>query len=48
MQWFLMHGYGVYVWSAYGIVGIVLGFKVWQLKRRRQIIHKRIKQWLTL
>ena len=24
MQWFNMHGYAVYIWSAYGIAAIVL------------------------
>ena len=47
MQWVSMHGYAVYVWPAYGLVGLVLVSNavrsVWQKTRT----HHVIRLWLS-
>lgn len=47
IQWWLMGGYSMYVWPAYGIVCIVLTMNLlgirWQYKRTR----KKLQQWFN-
>ena len=41
--WFSMHGYGAYIWSAYGIAGCMLGLNLWYAKRYYHRTLQRIR-----
>lgn len=40
-----MGHYGAYVWSAYGLVTMVLVLNVWAIKSQRQQIRRRLQRW---
>lgn len=44
-SWWWMGGYYAYIWSAYGIVCVLLlGQGIMSMRRTKQI-HKRLQQW---
>lgn len=45
LQWFSMHGYAAYVWSAYGLVLFVLLFNATQIKRHGLRIRRALSAW---
>ena len=45
MTWFGMHGYAAYIWSAYGVVFVVLTMNWWLIKRQRRQTFKILQQW---
>jgi heme exporter protein D len=50
LQWFNMGGYGAYVWSAYGMVSMVLVLNVlgiqWNRRRTRALLGQWFKRQL--
>lgn len=47
INWFLMNGYAVYIWPAYGIVFFVLTLNLLLIKRQRRRTRKMLQQWFT-
>ena len=44
-QWFLMKGYAVYIWSAYGLVlAVLIGNVVW-IKSQSVRIRNALEKW---
>ena len=46
MQWFNMHGYALYVWSAYGIVAVVLSLQVISVKLYAKKVRGILRAWV--
>lgn len=44
-NWVAMGGYGVYVWSAYALAVVILGFNVWSMRRARKLAYRHLRQW---
>lgn len=44
-QWFNMGGYGGYVWSAYGLVGVVFIANILILNTKKNKIRHRLQHW---
>lgn len=45
LQWANMGGYSMYVWPAYGLVGVVFGFNALFLFYQRKVTRKKLQQW---
>lgn len=45
IDFILMHGYAKYIWSAYGITGLILMINLIHLKRQKQNTFKKLQQW---
>lgn len=45
-QWLAMGGYASYVWSAYGLVGMVLVLMWSGIKWQRMQTRKKLQRWL--
>ena len=45
MQWWLMGGYSMYVWPAYGIVCVVLTMNLLGIRWQRKRTRRRLQQW---
>jgi heme exporter protein D len=48
MQWLAMGGYSPYIWSAYGLVAVVLVITIFGLRLQRLRTHKFLQQWFNL
>ena len=46
MTWLAMHGYGLYLWPAYGLVAGVLGLNAWLVRRLRLSTRRRLQRWM--
>lgn len=44
-QWFSMGGYSVYVWPAYGLVGVVLVINLLGMKAQRNNTRQKLQHW---
>lgn len=45
-HWWVMHGYGGYIWSAYSLVFGVMLYNVYCAWSRSKQILRRLSQWL--
>lgn len=45
VTWCNMGGYAAYVWSAYGLVAMVLLMNLFAVKRQQKQVRNRLKQW---
>lgn len=45
ISWCAMGGYAPYVWSAYGLVAMVLLMNLFAVRQQRKQVKKRLKQW---
>ncbi len=45
MNWLAMNGYGVYIWSAYGVVGCVFVGLTIAVKRQNRRTRAVLKRW---
>lgn len=45
MQWLAMGGYSSYIWSAYGLVVVVLAINTVGLRLQRARARKLLQQW---
>lgn len=45
MQWLAMGGYSSYIWSAYGLVVVVLAMNTVGLRLQRARARKLLQQW---
>lgn len=45
LDWFAMGGYSMYVWPAYGLVGLVLLGNVMTMKWYSANINRKLSQW---
>lgn len=46
ISWCSMGGYSVYVWSAYGLVTLVLFMNYVAVRAHKKRIHQKLRQWL--
>lgn len=46
INWLAMGGYAAYVWSAYGIVGLVFIVQVLANKRHQRQTRRLLRHWL--
>ena len=46
LQWSLMGGYGIYIWSAYGLVLSVLVINLLSIRWQRKQVRRLIKRWM--
>lgn len=44
-QWLTMGGYSTYIWSAYGLVGLVFLMNLINIKFQRKRTRKKLQQW---
>lgn len=47
LQWLTMGGYFMYVWPAYGLVGIVLVMNLLSVKWKKKQARQRLQQWFS-
>jgi heme exporter protein CcmD len=47
MHWYSMGGYGIYVWSTYGLVLMGLSLGVLRARRQHNRVRHLLKQWLS-
>ena len=45
LHWFSMNGYSIYIWSAYGLVFLVLTLNLLSIKWRSLRTRKLLRQW---
>ncbi|MCR9191644.1 MAG: heme exporter protein CcmD [Gammaproteobacteria bacterium] len=45
-HWWMMHGYGLYVWPAYVLVFGVFVFNVTRARARSKQVRRILNQWL--
>lgn len=45
LAWLNMGGYSLYVWPAYGLVGLVLGMNFLAIKWKKKQTHHKLQQW---
>ena len=45
LSWVDMGGYSMYIWSAYGLVGLVFIFNGLNLQYQRERTRRKLKQW---
>ncbi|KTC89068.1 heme exporter protein CcmD [Legionella cincinnatiensis] len=45
LEWLTMGGYSIYVWSAYGLVSVVLVMNLLGMKWKRKQTHQKLQQW---
>jgi heme exporter protein D len=45
IDWLAMGGYSNYVWSAYGLVGVVLVMNLLSIKRQKNRTRQKLQQW---
>ncbi len=45
LQWFGMNGYSMYIWPAYGLVGLILMLNLFSIKRLKQRTYTYLRQW---
>ncbi len=48
LHWFAMNGYAAYIWSAYGLVFLVLAVNVVFIKRNTIRTRNLLRQWFKL
>lgn len=46
INWFAMSGYASYVWSAYGIVALVIAFNLVQISYQRAKALRILRRWV--
>ncbi len=46
-QWWVMHGYGGYIWSAYSLVLGVLFYNAYCAWARSKQVFQRLNQWFN-
>ena len=46
-QWWQMHGYGGYIWTAYGLVLGVLIYNAYRAWARSKQVIQRLSSWLS-
>lgn len=45
LQWLTMGGYSLYVWPAYGLLGVVLLMNLLGIKWKRKQTRQKLQQW---
>ncbi|KTD15517.1 heme exporter protein CcmD [Legionella sainthelensi] len=45
LEWLTMGGYSIYVWSAYGLVSVVLVMNLLGMKWKRKQTRQKLQQW---
>lgn len=45
LEWLTMGGYAKYIWSAYGLVCLVLVLNVFIIKYQQKRAHKKLRLW---
>lgn len=46
-HWWVMHGYGGYIWSAYSLVIAVMIYNAYSAWARSKQVLRRLIQWLN-
>ena len=44
IEFFHMGGYALYVWGSFGVTALLMVLEVWQLRRSRAEVTKRLKR----
>jgi len=44
-SWFWMNGYGMYIWPAYGLVGVALVWNLLSVKWQKVRMRKQLQRW---
>lgn len=47
-EFFAMGGYGLYVWSSYGITALILILNLYLPQRRRKTVRRLLREFLRL
>ncbi|ARB90897.1 heme exporter protein CcmD [Legionella longbeachae] len=45
LEWITMGGYSIYVWSAYGLVSVVIVMNLLGMKWKRKQTRQKLQQW---
>lgn len=45
LQWLTMGGYSLYVWPAYGLLGVILLINLIGIKWKRKQTRQKLQQW---
>ncbi|BAV33217.1 hemagglutination activity protein [Sulfuricaulis limicola] len=47
-EFFAMGGYGLYVWSSYGLAALILILNLYLPLRRRQAVRRQLREFMRL
>lgn len=47
LNWLAMNGYSYYIWSAYGLVALVMVVNIIEIKHQRNKVWQKLQRWFN-